>query len=160
MLFGLFKTTPQREARQLARDADAIVNMARDTYRDSILSDIARLTRNGIAQMDDLAGDDRVRRETELARYKTLHREARLIWRAKRLLQGKGVVFKEVCLWTHSGSRREMLARADGRHTVPQIFVDGRGIGGSDELVALDQAGKLDALLGSVPEGSTEMAGQ
>ena len=41
-----------------------------------------------------------------------------------------------------------MLSRADGRYTVPQIFIDGEGIGGSDELVALDQNGKLDAMLG------------
>jgi hypothetical protein len=77
MIFGLFKTSPEREARQLARDADAIVGMARGTYRESVLSAIARLTRNGIAQMEDLAGDDPARREAELGRYKTLHREAR-----------------------------------------------------------------------------------
>ena len=40
-----------------------------------------------------------------------------------------------------------MIARADGRTSVPQIFIDGEAIGGSDELVALEQAGKLDALL-------------
>ena len=41
-----------------------------------------------------------------------------------------------------------MLSRSDGRYTVPQIFIDGTGIGGSDELVALNQSGKLDTLLG------------
>ena len=41
-----------------------------------------------------------------------------------------------------------MLSRSDGRYTVPQIFIDGEGIGGSDELVALDQNGELDAMLG------------
>ena len=43
--------------------------------------------------------------------------------------------------------RAEMIERADGRTTVPQIFIDGRHIGGSDDLAALDRAGKLDPLL-------------
>lgn len=67
--------------------------------------------------------------------------------RAKRLLDGKGVAYSEVDLWTEPGRRAEMLERAAGRRTVPQIFIDGEGIGGSDELHALDAAGRLDSML-------------
>jgi glutaredoxin 3 len=70
-------------------------------------------------------------------------------FRAKRLLSRKGVDFVEIDLWKHPGRRQEMIERADGRRTVPQVFVDGRGLGGSDELYALDAAGKLDPLLGA-----------
>jgi len=48
-------------------------------------------------------------------------------------------------------SRREMIERAGGRRTVPQIFIDGKHVGGCDELYALDAAGKLAALLQPVP---------
>lgn len=68
-------------------------------------------------------------------------------WRAKRLLDRKGVRYVEVDLYAEPGRRGEMEARADGRRTVPQIFIDGRAIGGSDDLHALDAAGKLDGLL-------------
>jgi len=68
-------------------------------------------------------------------------------WRAKRLLKRKGVRFTEIDLWREPDRRAEMLARAEGRSTVPQIFIDGRGIGGSDELAALEQTGDLDGLL-------------
>ena len=68
--------------------------------------------------------------------------------RAKRLLDSKTVPYTEIDLWVETGRRQEMLQRANGRTSVPQIFIDGRGIGGSDELAALEQAGKLDALLG------------
>jgi glutaredoxin 3 len=67
--------------------------------------------------------------------------------RAKRLLDRKGVAYEEIDLWTDPGRRPEMLKRAAGRTTVPQIFIDGRGIGGSDDLHALDAAGRLDAML-------------
>jgi glutaredoxin 3 len=70
-------------------------------------------------------------------------------WRAKRLLQSKGVAFTEIDLWQESGRRAEMVERAGGRTTVPQLFIDGRGIGGSDELAALDANGELDRLLGA-----------
>lgn len=70
-------------------------------------------------------------------------------WRAKRLLDSKNVNYTEINLWTEKARRQEMVERADGRTSVPQIFIDGKGIGGSDELAALDQAGKLDALLGA-----------
>lgn len=69
-------------------------------------------------------------------------------WRAKGLLKAKGVEFVEIDLWCHPGRRAEMIARADGRTTVPQLFIDGQAVGGSDELAALDAAGELDALLG------------
>jgi glutaredoxin 3 len=67
--------------------------------------------------------------------------------RAKRLLDRKSVPFVEVDVWQEPGRRQEMIARADGRRTVPQVFIDGRGVGGSDELHALDASGRLDALL-------------
>lgn len=67
-------------------------------------------------------------------------------WRAKRLLNQKGVDFTEVDLWREPGRRSEMLGRADGRTSVPQIFIDGRGIGGCDDLFALDARGELDPL--------------
>ena len=67
--------------------------------------------------------------------------------RAKRLLQQKGAAFTEVDVMTDGARRDEMIARAGGRHTVPQIFIDGKHIGGCDELYALDRAGGLDPLL-------------
>lgn len=66
---------------------------------------------------------------------------------AKRLLRDKGVAFTEIDLGRQPGRRAEMLARAAGRHTVPQIFVGSVHVGGCDDLYALDRAGKLDALL-------------
>ena len=68
-------------------------------------------------------------------------------WRAKRLLEQKKVTFEEIDLWQEPGRRKEMLERAEGRRTVPQIFIDGRGIGGSDELADLEHSGELDRLL-------------
>ena len=68
--------------------------------------------------------------------------------RARSLLKSKGVKSVEEYDITMDGARRaEMLARANGRTTVPQIFIDGRHIGGSDDLAALDRAGGLDPLL-------------
>jgi glutaredoxin 3 len=68
-------------------------------------------------------------------------------WHAKRLLGEKGVSFVEIDLYAQSERRKEMLERSGGRRTVPQIFIDGCGIGGSDELRALDRSGELDRLL-------------
>jgi glutaredoxin 3 len=68
-------------------------------------------------------------------------------WRAKRLLSKKGVTFAEIDLWQHPERRAEMVERAAGRTTVPQLFVNGRAIGGSDELAALEARGELDAML-------------
>jgi glutaredoxin 3 len=69
-------------------------------------------------------------------------------YRAKALLQGKGVDFIEYDVSAGGPRREEMLARAPGRFTVPQIFIGDIHVGGSDELAALDRAGKLDMLLG------------
>jgi glutaredoxin 3 len=77
-------------------------------------------------------------------------------WRAKRLLQSKGVVFEEIDLWQQPGRRKEMIERASGRRTVPQVFVDGSGLGGSDELAELERRGRLDPLLGLVPDTAAE----
>lgn len=69
-------------------------------------------------------------------------------YRAKALLDGKGVAYEEIDVTTDAAKRSEMLNRAPGRTTVPQIFIGGIHVGGSDELAALDRAGKLDMLLG------------
>lgn len=69
--------------------------------------------------------------------------------RAKRLLADKGAAFEEYDITLGGEKRAEMLQRAGGRHTVPQVFIDDRHVGGSDDLAALDQAGKLDPLLAS-----------
>lgn len=65
---------------------------------------------------------------------------------AKRLLGKKGVEFTEFDV-TRPGKREEMMQRAHGGYTVPQIFIDGRHIGGCDELHGLEREGKLDPLL-------------
>lgn len=69
--------------------------------------------------------------------------------RAKALLDKKGVGYTEHDVSAQPDLRAKMRERADGRHTVPQIFIDGGGIGGCDELYALDRQGRLDALLGA-----------
>lgn len=66
---------------------------------------------------------------------------------AKRLLQAKGAAFVEIDLARNPDRRPEMMQRAKGRHTVPQIFIGQTHVGGCDDLYALDRAGKLDALL-------------
>ena len=66
---------------------------------------------------------------------------------AKRLLKKKGVSFAETNISAQPDKRAEMIQRANGGSTVPQIFIDGQHIGGCDDLIALDRAGKLDALL-------------
>jgi glutaredoxin 3 len=66
---------------------------------------------------------------------------------AKRLLAAKGAPFTEIDVMMEAGKRDEMIERSGGRRTVPQIFIDGRHIGGFDDLNALDKAGKLDPLL-------------
>lgn len=67
--------------------------------------------------------------------------------RAKKLLDSKGVAYDEIDVTMSSSKRAQMQERADGRHTVPQIFIDGVGVGGSDELAALEASGKLDGML-------------
>lgn len=66
---------------------------------------------------------------------------------AKSLLRRKGVDFLEINVAGDSVRRAEMTARANGRTTVPQIFIDNAHVGGCDELYALDEAGELDRLL-------------
>jgi len=67
--------------------------------------------------------------------------------RAKALLERKGAAFEEIDAPTGSAARKTAIERSGGRTTVPQIFIGGRAVGGSDDLAALDRAGKLDALL-------------
>lgn len=67
--------------------------------------------------------------------------------RAKRLLTQKGAVFNEYDITMGGEKREEMMRRAPNAMTVPQIFIGDVHVGGSDDLVALDDAGKLDALL-------------
>lgn len=67
--------------------------------------------------------------------------------RAKSLLKGKDVAFEEYDITLGGARRSEMIERAGGRATVPQIFIEGRHIGGCDDLVALDRDGGLDPLL-------------
>ena len=67
--------------------------------------------------------------------------------RAKRLLAMRGVDYEEIAIEGREAVRAEMIGRANGRTTVPQIFIDGRHIGGCDDLFELEQDGKLEALL-------------
>ena len=66
---------------------------------------------------------------------------------AKRLLKQKGVNFSEINVLAQPARKSEMMSRANGRHTVPQIFIGKTHVGGCDELYALERAGRLDALL-------------
>ena len=66
---------------------------------------------------------------------------------AKRLLDSKGVKYDEFDVMLKPAMKQEMLARSAGRSTVPQIFIDGSGIGGCDELYLLEASGELDTLL-------------
>lgn len=66
---------------------------------------------------------------------------------AKRLLTQKGIAFSEIDVFQNPSRKPEMIQRANGGRTVPQIFVGETHVGGCDELYALERAGKLDALL-------------
>ena len=68
--------------------------------------------------------------------------------RAKALLQKKGVNYREISLDEEPGRRTEMVQRAHGGYTVPQIFIDDEHIGGCDDMMALDRKGLLDPKLG------------
>lgn len=68
-------------------------------------------------------------------------------WRAKSVFKDKGVEFEEFDVMLHPKRRAEMLERANGGHTVPQIFIDDQHVGGCDELLALDARGQLDSML-------------
>jgi len=66
---------------------------------------------------------------------------------AKALLKRKGVVYAEIDVGYDAARRDEMIQRAKGRMTVPQIFIGSVHVGGNDDLQALERAGKLDPLL-------------
>lgn len=66
--------------------------------------------------------------------------------RARALLDAKGVTYTEIDVDLIPGAREEMMARGGGS-TIPQVFIDGQPVGGSDELQALDAAGQLDSML-------------
>lgn len=68
--------------------------------------------------------------------------------RAKALLTGKGVAFEEYDISMGGPKRDEMLERSQGGSTVPQIFIDGQHIGGSDDMAMLERQGRLNPLLG------------
>ncbi|MEM9599510.1 MAG: glutaredoxin 3 [Pseudomonadota bacterium] len=67
--------------------------------------------------------------------------------RAKALLESKGVDIIDIPAANDKAKRAEMNQRANGRNTCPQIFINGEHVGGSDDLAALERAGKLDAML-------------
>jgi glutaredoxin 3 len=67
--------------------------------------------------------------------------------RAKALLARKGVTFREIEIDGHDALRDEMVARAGGRRTVPQVFIGETHVGGCDDLFQLESEGRLDALL-------------
>ncbi len=79
---------------------------------------------------------------------------------AKELLAGKGIEFHEIDASGNHEIRKEMMARANGRSTFPQIFIGPTHVGGCDDLYALDAAGKLDPLLAQDKSGGTKEAGQ
>jgi glutaredoxin 3 len=66
--------------------------------------------------------------------------------RAKALLNKKGVAFTEIDV-TNDQEKRDWLVKETGQRTVPQVFINGASVGGSDDLYALDRAGKLDGML-------------
>ena len=68
-------------------------------------------------------------------------------WRAKHLLDSKGVDYREISVDFGGPERQTMIQRANGRTTVPQIFIDGKHIGGCDDLMALERAGRLDEII-------------
>lgn len=67
---------------------------------------------------------------------------------AMALLRQKGAPFETVDISAHPERRKEMIERSSGRTTVPEIFINGRHIGGCDDLMDLDDSGQLDPLLG------------
>ncbi len=75
---------------------------------------------------------------------------------AKELLSHKGVVFHEIDASGDRDIRKQMIARANGRSTFPQIFIGETHVGGCDDLYALEEAGELDALLAKVKDQAKE----
>ena len=70
---------------------------------------------------------------------------------AKNLLQSKGLAYRELRIDTDANARREMLSRALGARTVPQIFINGVHVGGFDQLAAAERSGRLTELLQAAP---------
>ena len=68
-------------------------------------------------------------------------------WRAKELLDSKGLAYKEIPVDRGGEPKQQMIQRANGRTTVPQIFISERHIGGCDDLLALERTGRLDSLI-------------
>jgi glutaredoxin 3 len=68
-------------------------------------------------------------------------------YRAKKLLQERGLAFTEIDVMMDPVRRQEMIERAGGRRTVPQIFINDKSVGGYEDLYALDQAGQLMPML-------------
>jgi len=68
-------------------------------------------------------------------------------WRAKQLLDAKGVEYREISVDFGGELREQMIDRAKGRTTVPQIFIREHHVGGCDDLYALDRSGRLDDLI-------------
>ena len=66
---------------------------------------------------------------------------------AKRMLTDKGVSYAEIDVAADPSKRQEMMSRANGRHTVPQIFIGDAHVGGYDDMAALERTGKLDPML-------------
>jgi glutaredoxin 3 len=73
---------------------------------------------------------------------------------AKELLSRKGVVFHEIDASGNRDVRKQMIERANGRSTFPQIFIGATHVGGCDDLYALEEAGQLDSLLAQAKEES------
>jgi glutaredoxin 3 len=69
-------------------------------------------------------------------------------WRAREIFDSKGIEFAEYVIDGGGPKREEMIQRANGRSTIPQIFIDGRHVGGCTELLALDRDGGLTELVG------------
>ena len=75
--------------------------------------------------------------------------------RAKLLLSQKGIAFEEINVALKKEARAEMMQRANGAHTVPQIFIGDVHVGGCDDLYSLERAGKLDDLIDGSLNGET-----
>ena len=67
--------------------------------------------------------------------------------KAKQFLKNKGQIFEEIDITRDEALQAELVEKSGGRRTVPQIFIGGAHIGGCDDMIAMDKAGKLDALL-------------
>jgi len=75
--------------------------------------------------------------------------------RAMSLLRQKGVQFETVDISAQPERRQEMIERSNGRSTVPQVFINGRHVGGCDDLMALERSGELDSMLEQESSGTS-----